>query len=100
MSQNDDIDPRLLFDDDHIINLPFPGGVKRVPTGPEDWGDEETVGVFVKQKGKGLSGWSGRWLGIIDGKPTIGVHFKGWETVNELVQYDTVEEMKKEWWLD
>lgn len=36
MSQNENIDPRQFFDEDHIIDLPFPGGVKRIPTGPED----------------------------------------------------------------
>lgn len=84
----------------HYLELP-PPPAKRIPQHQEDWGDEDTVGVFVKEKGRGLGdGKSGRYLGIVEGKPTIRLEFDGFKLVSELIQFDSIEQMKETWWLD
>jgi hypothetical protein len=89
------------FPNMHVIDLPFPKGVKRKPQSREDWGDQDTAGVFCKERdyvmGKGKSG---RYLGFVEGKPTIRVEFEGLKLVSYLLQFETIEEMKQTWWLD
>lgn len=73
-----------------------------IPTGPEDWGANNTVGCQVKTRdGSGLNICFGVYCGLVNGKPVVA-KFEGvsWSITDPCLQYDTVEEMKEIWELD
>lgn len=78
---------------------------KRFPTGPFDFGDEQTIGMHMKRVGKNVLELGefdfGLFLGEVDGSWAVGI--KDMMTVLPLVGaelYESLEELKEEWQLD
>ena len=78
---------------------------KRRPSGPFDFGDNETIGLHMKRSGKSLLELGefdfGLYLGEHEGKWAVGI--KDMKTKLPLVGaelFDSLEQLKEEWQLD
>ena len=78
---------------------------KRLPNGPFDFGDEQTVGLHMKRVGKNILELGefdfGLYLGEVDGQWVVGI--KDMMTTLPLVGaelFESLEDLKQEWQLD
>jgi hypothetical protein len=87
-----------------IINNSVVFCIKRQPTGPDDFGDETTVGLHLKRRGVNLGNASdadspfGRYLGLHDDGYVVLA--TGLFNVSHIETFDSLEELKEDWQLD
>jgi hypothetical protein len=63
----------IALAEDTLMDMPL--STPRQATSPDDWGDEETVGLFVRRRGEtmdtiGPTDW-GQWAGVHEGEQRI-----------------------------
>ena len=82
----------------------FLWGTKRKPVSEFDFGDEVTVGLHVKRRGKNIETATdhdyGIYLGESEGKFHVGTHIIMSFAPDKLESFSTLEELKQQWILD
>lgn len=85
----------------HSVTLP--PASKRTPEHHHDWGDDGTVGIYLKRPNKASTFGSdhGRFLGKVDGQYHVArVALSAAQEVLGMEHFNTVEEMQASWMLD
>jgi hypothetical protein len=86
-----------------MFKLDLPPQVKRQPQNRFDYGDEATIGVYLKTPHEIVSKNSprrfGRFGGVKEGKFQVGIYGGGSE-ITQIEEYVTVQDMHAKWQLD